>query len=333
MKNKWQSLGDFARAVWGAGAKFGIDDRLSAAVSPSNESVGSDGGYAVPPEVREDVVRPILGEDSLLARTDRQVVTKSALAVPADATPPWAGPTPAWQGEGVQLAEMKTIAAGDLLRLHKLSVLLPVTAELYEDAVGLNAYLRRAIPVKFDFAIADAMLNGTGAGQILGLLAAGATITQTKEAGQGAATVVYKNVSAMWNRLYGPARATAVWALHPDAEQQLQDVTTPSGEALIKYWPDALPTIFGRPAIVTEAAQPLGTRGDLVLFDPRAYLTATRQAEGVKDDVSLHVWFDRDLAALRFTMRLGGQPWLAAPWKRYRSTETVSTSVALETRA
>jgi HK97 family phage major capsid protein len=337
MSNKklWNGLGDFARAVVNTGTRRSVDERLIVAAAPSSsqESVGSDGGYAAPPEVVSEVADAILGEDTIFGRTDRQTATRNSVVVPVDAAPPWAAPQPQWEGEGHPLATMKLALNSDTLKLNKLSVLVPVTNELYEDALGLGAYLRRAIPERFDFKLTDMLLSGTGVGQILGVLNAGAKITQTKEAGQAAGTVAYANLTRMVNRLYAPARKTAVWLIHPDVEMAIQNLTTPGGEPVIVYPPDApFPYIFGRPAFVTEAAKAIGTEGDIVLMDPRSYFSATRHAEGVTSALSMHLWFDYDAAALRFTMRVGGQPWLAAPFQRRNGGTTVSTIVTLENR-
>jgi HK97 family phage major capsid protein len=335
-KQTWQGLGDFARAVVNSGTKLAPTDQrlaVAAAPSPSQEGVGSDGGYAAPPEVTSEVADAILGEETVFGRTDRQSVTRNSIVVPVDAAPPWAAPQPQWEGEGHPLATMKLVLNGEALKLHKMSVLIPVTNELYEDATGLGAYLRRAIPERFDFKLTDALLSGTGVGQILGVLNAGAKITQTKEGAQAAGTVAYANLTKMWNRLYGPSRKTAVWLIHPDAELAMQGLTTPGGEPVIVYPPDApYGYIFGRPAFVTEAAKAIGTEGDIVLMDPRSYFSATRHPEGVKNDVSMHLWFDYDASALRFTMRVGGQPWISAPFQRRNGGTTVSTIVTLENR-
>jgi len=336
-KKLWKGLGDFARAVVNAGTKQAPPDpRLlaaAAAPNPSQETGGSDGGYAAPPEVTSEVADAILGEDTLFGRTDRHDVTRNALVVPVDAAPPWAGPQPQWSAEGQPLASAKMVLSSEPLRLYRMSVLIPVTSELYEDALGLGAYLRHAIPERFDFRLTDALISVAGVGQIVGALNAGAKIMQTKESAQTAGTIAYANLTKMWNRMYGPARKTAVWLIHPDVELAIQGLTTPGGKPVIDYPPESpYGFIFGRPAFVTEAAKAIGTEGDIVLMDPRSYFTATRHPEGVTSAVSMHLWLDYDVAALRFTMRVGGQPWLSAPFQRRNSGTTISTIVTLESR-
>lgn len=63
--------------------------------------------------------------------------------------------------------------------------------------------------------------------------------------------------------------------------------------------------------MVSEACQVVGTPGDIILADAKGILAATRPGE-VREDLSLHVFFDLDMSAFRFTMRLGAVPWWAA---------------------
>ncbi|MNC98378.1 hypothetical protein D3C83_163170 [compost metagenome] len=38
------------------------------------------------------------------------------------------------------------------------------------------------------------------------------------------------------------------------------------------------------------------------------YLSVTK-GSGIRQDVSIHLFFDYDITAFRFVMRVGGQPW------------------------
>lgn len=91
------------------------------------------------------------------------------------------------------------------------------------------------------------------------------------------------------------------------------------------------PTLHGLPVLYREACAPLGQEGDLLLVDPLAYFAALRDP-ATREDVSIHLWFDYDLSAFRFTMRLGGMPWWAAPITRYKTATTISTIVSLAAR-
>jgi HK97 family phage major capsid protein len=332
----FSSWADFAFAVRRAATDRYIDPRLlPQAAAPSlqgQEAVGSDGGYAAPPDLRMDVAAAVLAETSLLGRTDRQVVKGTSLVVPADAAPAFAttGPQVTLEPEAAPLGQSKPGLSSRVVKLNKLQVTVPVTNELFEDAAGLSPYLRRVVSERLDFAVTNWLLTGDGALKPLGVLNSAALITQTKEGAQGAGTVQYANLQKMWSRLWGPSKSRAVWIMHSSVEQALQGLTLPPG--VLTYPPDSpYGFLFGRPMLLTEAAQVIGTVGDLILLDPKALLTATRDGV-VAEDLSMHVWFDLDLSAFRFTMRLGAVPWWAAPVTQLHGGGTVSTMVALEAR-
>jgi len=113
-------------------------------------------------------------------------------------------------------------------------------------------------------------------------------------------------------------------------EQALQGLTLPAG--VLTYPADSpYGFLFGRPMLLTEACQTVGTPGDVILCDPLAILTATRPGE-VREDLSLHCMWDLDVALFRFTMRLGALPWWASTVTQLHGSGTVSSAVVLEAR-
>jgi HK97 family phage major capsid protein len=333
------TLGEFAQNVANAITKRGpVDERFTvaaAAPTPSQEQNGADGGYAAPPDVRADVARLVLGEESLLGRTNRTTTARNSVTIPADAAPAWAtasGPQPKSFGEAQLLAQSKIAAASREVKLQKLDVLIPASDELVEDAPALDAYLRAVVPARMSFKVDDWLINGDGDGvrMPLGFLKAGAKITQAAEGGQTAATINLANTSKMFTRIHAACLPTAVWLAHPETAPQLQALGFPHyAPAGVSGGPQ--PTLHGLPVLYREACAPLGTEGDLLLVDPLSYFAATRDPP-TREDVSIHLWFDYDLSAFRFSMRLGGMPWWAAPITRYKTATTISTIVSLATR-
>jgi hypothetical protein len=47
----------------------------------------------------------------------------------------------------------------------------------------------------------------------------------------------------------------------------------------------------------------------------------------------MHLWFDQDLTAFKFRMRVDGQPWLSTAISPLNGSNTMSAFVALATRA
>lgn len=324
----WASFGQFARAVMAHAVNGQVDPRLvqAAATTYSSEGIGVDGGFAVPPDFRSEIMRKVFGEESLLQRTDQQTTSSNSFTVPLDETTPWqttGGVQAYWEGEAGSITQSKVALQGTTTKLNKLTALVPVTEELLEDATSLGNYLRAKAPEKMDFRIADAIVNGTGIGLPLGILNSAATIEVAPESGQVADSVIFENIVKMWTRLYAPCKPRSVWLVNGDVEQQLISMRFPgnNGTVMPVYLPPGglsgapYGTLMGRPVIPHEAVPGLGDKGDLILADLTKYLTVTKTG-GVRQDVSIHLFFDQDITTFRFILRIGGQPWWKAPITR-----------------
>jgi HK97 family phage major capsid protein len=295
--------------------------RLSnAASSWGGENVGADGGFAVPPEFRSAIAIKINGPDSLLSMTDQLTTSSNTITIPKDETTPWqstGGILAYWENEGQTIPGSKPLLDQSTIRLNKLTALVPVSDELLEDAAGIDSYLRTKAPQKMVAKLNTAIINGTGAGQPLGILQSASLQTVAGKTGQGSTTVIYPNIVDMWNGLYGQWRRNAVWLVNQDVEPQLammafQSLGTPAGTIPV-YLPGntianaGYDTLKGRPVIPCEACSVLGNVGDIILVDLSQYMTVTKG--DIRTDVSIHLYFDQDLTAFRFIFRVAGQPW------------------------
>jgi len=348
-KGKWgfKSFGDFALSVRSAAMPNNagrVDPRLmqNAPTTYSSEGVGADGGYLVPPDFRTTIMEAVMAETSLLGRTDGMTSNSNSLVLPKDTTSNWdttGGIQAYWEGEADQLAQSKLSLQSDQVRLNKLTALVPVTEELLDDASAVDSYLRKKVPEKFDFKINNAIVNGTGAGMPLGFMNSGALITIAKEAGQVADTIVFENIVNMYSRMLASSRGSSVWLVNQDIEPQLMTMGFPtSATATPVFLPpgglSASPyaSLMGRPVIPTEAAQTLGDAGDISLVDLSQYMSVIK-TQGIRTDVSIHLWFDYDVMAYRFIFRVAGQPWLDAPIQPKNGPNTRSPFVTLAARA
>ncbi len=346
---KWgfRSPGEFMMAVKNASRQGGqTDPRLIANAAPNtfgSEGVGQDGGFAVPPDFRTAIMTKVMGEESLLSLTDQQTSSSNTLTFPADETTPWqqsGGIQAYWEAEGGLKQQSKPVLTEKTVKLNKVIALVPMTDELLEDAPAMAGYVNRKAPEKINFKVSDAILNGTGVGMPLGILNSPGTVIVPKDAGQSADTVSFANIQRLWSALTPAARRNARWLMNPDVEGQLNAMSFPgAGTAVPVYLPpgglSAAPygTLMGRPIVYTEAAQALGDKGDIVFGDLSSYLTVVK-AGGIKSDVSIHLWFDYDLTAFRFVMRVGGQPWWNAPVQGFQAgTSSRGFFAALADRA
>lgn len=334
----FRSLGEFTVAARNhANGKH--DARIqNAPTSYGQEAVGSDGGFAVPPDFRSNIMKQVMGEESLLARTDQQTTSSNALTLPLDTTTPWqtsGGVVGSWLGEGALKPQSKPQLGQLECRANKLAALVPITDELLEDVPAMTRWLESKVPEKFNSLINDAIVNGDGNMKPLGLMNSAAKITVTAESGQGAGTVVAKNIVKMWGRMYGKLRGNAVWLINQDVEAQLQQLTMPgTNPSMPAYLPpggfSAAPyaTLFGRPVLPVEACAAVGTEGDIILTDLSQYLTVLK-AGGMRSDVSIHLYFDNDVTAFRFVMRVGGVSYWPTAIARQNGSNTLSPIVTL----
>jgi HK97 family phage major capsid protein len=341
----WPSMGAYATAVKTASMHAGyIDPRLAqnAATTFGQEGVGEDGGFAVPPEFREAIMVKVLGEDSLIGRTDQLTSGSNTFTIPVDETTPWQGTggiLAFWENEGVAITQSKPALDTVSVRLNKLTALVPVTSELLEDASGLDSYLRKKAPEKLDYKVTEAIVDGSGAGQPLGILQSASLVSVAKETSQTADTVNHANINKMWARMSARWRQNAVWLINQDVESQLLGLNSiADGSGTPMFVPPGgintapFGTIYGRPIVPTEACKEVGTKGDIFLVDLNQYMTV-RKTSGIRAETSVHLWFDQDMTAFRFILRVAGQPWWKTAITRANGTNTLSWAVSLDDRA
>lgn len=327
-RGKWgfRSFGEFLGAVRVGSIRGGsVDPRLTrnAATTYGQEGVGADGGFAVPPDFRTAIVTKVMGEQSLLSLTDGQTSSSNSFTVPADETTPWqssGGIQAYWESEAGQITQSKPSLGSKTIKLVKLTALVPVTEELLADASSMASYVQSKAPEKMNFKVQAAIIAGTGGGQPNGIVPSAGTIVVNPESGQAADSIIFENINHMYYRVTPSARSGSVWIMHPDVEEKLPLMKFPTqANGFPVYLPGnnaagaPFGTIYGRPIIVTEACPVLGDKGDIIFGNLKAYLSVTKNTGTVRVDTSMHFFFDQDLQAFRFIMRVGGQPWWDAP--------------------
>ena len=198
-------------------------------------------------------------------------------------------------------------------------------------AQELDRLMVKAVGLELD----NVFLNGTGAGQPVGLVDADATVTVSKEVGQAANTVTYVNATEMLSRLAPGSFNRAVWIVHESALPQLFQLNLPIGTG------GSIPAVFtesggryrlfGRPLVLTDRVQPLGTKGDVILADLTKYLVGIRRSITLAR--SNHVYYASDSVGFRATVSVDGQPTWREPYTPVNGSDTLSPFVVLETRS
>jgi len=296
--NGFRHFGEFAKAVISGAPQNGaqpiIDPRLlvNAPTTYSQEAVGADGGFLVPAEYRDTIMKQVAGEDSLLSMCDEFNTSRNSIIVPQDVTNPGgtSGIQAYWEGEASQLTQSKPVFKDKQARLNKLTALVPVTEEMLEDSPLIGSYLNSKAPEVIGAKINDAIVNGTGAGMPMGFMNSGALISVAKETSQVADTLVPENIDKMWARMQAKSWRNSVWLINQDVMTALDGM-----QRLVKnvagtenvggygaYQPagglSASPygTLKGRPVMPIEGMQTLGDAGDIALVDLSKYMAATK---------------------------------------------------------
>ena len=346
-KRGFKSFGEFVGSVLGAGRGGEHDKRLGAKASLStyaNEGSDSDGGFLIPPEFSGRILEIAMKDDfSLMGRCDQNTCSGNSMTFLADETTDWgsAGIQAYWLGEGGTYTQTKPVLKERTLRLKKLGVLVPLTDELMADAAAAGSMIANKAGRKIMYKVNDAIINGTGAGQPLGIMNSVALKTVAKKTGQTAATLVLENILKMYSAMPAVHRGNAAWFMNQDCEPQLFGLSFDEGASAGKvpiYLPpngladNPLGRLMGSPVIPIPSCQTLGTVGDFLYLSLDQYILLTK-AGGIETAQSMHLWFDQGANALRLTFRVDGQPWLSAPVSAANGSATYSPFVALATRA
>lgn len=356
----FRSLGEFASAVHNACTLNGtVDSRLVRNdASGANETTGADGGYLVPPDYAAGVI-DLIQEQSILLPQARRVTIAGNRLIEAylveskrDDGHRHGGVLAYWKGEAQQYKASKPTFGERTTQLDKLTAICPVTEELLMDEPAIESTLDTKVAQEFAWKADAAIFNGSGSGSMpLGMVMPttnAALVTVDKESGQAAGTVNVQNILKMWNRMPAQCRANAKWYINQDLELQLMQLmmgtdtvaTSDSGVTVSFGGPLWLPAgaygnengkLLGRDVVPLEQAAAVGAVGDIAFLDATQYLIVERA--GINKQTSMHMYFDTDEVAFKFSWRVGGRPdWMTAITGA-NSTIARSPYVALAARA
>lgn len=321
-----------------------VRDAARGVIAPQFQNVmyeksGEDGGFLVPEEISTTILKKLEVQESLLARVRKFQVGGNALTLPVDESQPWnSGVQAYWTAEGAPITESKPAFKDAHLRLHKLAALVKATDELLDDAVALESYIKTAAPDAIMHKVNAAIISGDGVGKPQGILNSAFTVTVAKESGQAADSIVADNIVKMYSRMIPAARAGAVWFVNAGAEEALNGLKNSNGDYIylgagtgLNQSPYA--TLLGRPVIPMMSSLPgIGDTGDIV-FANLDYYWAILKSGGIKSATSIHLHFDREITAFRFSMRIDGKVPFTSPVTTEYGSYQMSAFVKLADRA
>ncbi len=355
----WPNFGEFARDVKAMDATKGgggtitksMEKYLNAlterkAVSGMSEGVGADGGLLIPPDISTAIYEKAFAEDEVLSRTDQYVSGSNVMefrTLKQDSRATGSrhgGVRGYWMDEADQFTKSKPVFEPFTLKAKKLGVFIYVTEELLEDAaIGLESYLSNLVAKELRFMMNDAFINGTGVGMPIGFQNHASVPFVTRDT---ANRILSADVYAIYDRVASAVRQQAVWMIGQSSEAELWKLfgVADAAGTTVGGWPIYLPpgalgaanaapngTLLGRPVIVSEFIPAFKAKGDISLVAWNQYATLTKGA--VKSAVSMHLRFDFDEIAFRFTTRVDGQPWWKLAVTPFKGSDTLSWAVSL----
>jgi len=329
----FDSTGDFFKAV--RNASMGkIDDRFKNTMFEKN---GEEGGFLLPEEMSNEIIKKVQGDESLLAKTKQFTISSNNLTLNIDKNNPWGGIKAYWLAEGAQFTQTQHSFSQASFKLNKLGCIITATDELLEDARALESYINTMAPLAFVQAINESIISGNGVGKPQGILNSGFKYKVAKEGGQAADTIVAKNIIKMYSRMLPASRGNAVWLINAACEEQLRMMKDDNDNYIylapgsqLNQGPYAL--LLGRPVIpMIGSMKELGTEGDICFVDFSYYMSVLK-SQGLNSAMSQHIYFDQQLSAFRFSFRIDGKCPFDAPISTQNGAYQMSAIITLEDR-
>jgi HK97 family phage major capsid protein len=347
-RDKFGSLGEQLVAIINAGRVGGTVDprlRVMGAATGLGETIPSDGGFLIQKDFTTKVYEDLFNNGLVAGKCQKIPISGQSNGTVINgfdessrASSTAGGVIIYWSDEAGTKTASKPKFRRVELNLKKMIGLCYLTDEMIMDAATIEATVSNAFRLAMDYKLQDGIINGNGAGMPLGILAAGCLVSVAAEAGQGADTILMENIVKMYARRFAAQTMNYEWYYNQDIEPQLltMSLSVGTGGGPVYLPPGGLSQvpygqIMGRPAHAIEQCATLGDKGDIIFADFKdGYLLAEKG--GIKQDTSIHVEFLTDQTALRFVLRVDGQPWRASALTPMKGSNTQSHFITLDAR-
>jgi HK97 family phage major capsid protein len=335
---------EFFRAIWHLNGDKGVAAKVAEFRNAASSVSFADGGALVPEAFRARLLEVAVEMGVVRSRAtvvpmETARVQFPSIDVSSQASSLYGGMIAYWGEESGALTDAAPKFGRIDLDARYLTGLSVVPNQLLQDSpISFSALIERLWPRVLAFEEDDAFITGTGVDQPLGFLGADnpAAVTQTKEVGQTASTIVFENVVKMYSRLFPASLANAVWLCAPDVFPELwtMAVSVGTGGSPVMV-ANAVPgppfSLLGLPVIRSEKMPALGQRGCLALADLSYYLVGDRQEMTAASSTD---WkFGNNQTAYRIIQRVDGRPWILSAITPRNGGPTLSPFVELEATA
>lgn len=302
--------------------RAGALDMMAGSPSGQNESVGSEGGFFIAPEVLPGVIEPIYTQDPFLARVTRIPIgsqTNRTVYNVVDESSRVDGSR--WGGIQMFYADEADTVAAKKWKLRQVEQLLKkimgigyLTEEQVLDAPASEALLTKAFTTELAFMLSSEAFRGVGGSHLLGFLKGKGGVVQTIEGTQtiaNSATFVSQNVAKMLANIPSTLWGDVIFLYNQELLPVLMNATVGGTSIPVFIGAGGLAgrmsdTILGRAAFPSELCEAIGTPGDLIAVAPSQYHMAEKG--GAQIATSLHVRFLNDELTLKITYRADGKP-------------------------
>jgi HK97 family phage major capsid protein len=340
---KFNSAVDYLNTIWHLNTTPDNLSRLAELRNAASSVSPADGGFLVPETLRSQLLeialeKAVVRPNATVIPMDSARVPFPAIDVSSNASSVFGGMVAYWGEESAALTDANPKFLRIELDAKKLTGLSVVPNELLQDsAISFSALIERLWPLTLAFEEDSKFMTGTGVGEPLGFLgsANSASVAVSAEAGQPSATIVYENVVNMYARMLPSSLNNAVWIISPDTIPQLFTMALSVGTGgnsmfIVNASGPGPATMFGRPIIVSEKANTLGSRGDIAFVDLSYYLVGDRQSMSASSSTDYK--FGNDQTAFRIIQRVDGRPWIKSAITPKNGGNSLSPFVELAAR-
>jgi HK97 family phage major capsid protein len=308
-------------------AAYGEEIRKKAPLG-ANEGTNTQGGFFIKPEWYREVWDKVREYPKLVEKTDRYSISGNQLNINeinetglADGQR-HGGVLGYWVAEAAALTSSYPAMTQQTLTLNTNVVLVYVTNQLLQDAniESFDTKIKELAGLELLWQENDAVINGSGSQQPLGILNQPALVTVTQSSNDSASMFGFRDLANMFRSIYPASRANACWIVNPEGFTALTAMVFEPATGSATTYPafggitynaadEKYPLrIFGKPVIECMNCPQLGNAGDIILTDLKQLVTAEHPEVYV--DVSEHVQFTTLQTAFRFYRRYD----IRSPW-------------------
>ncbi len=303
------------------------------------ENVGASGGFLVPAEFMATLqavtaeMALVRGRASIIRMRRRQIgIPVLDQTGTTTGLPHWFGGMRFyWAEEAAEKTSTDAKFREVQLVAHKLIGYTTASDELVADsAISLADFLSGPLGMAGGIAWMEdyAFIQGTGAGQPLGVINAGATISVARVG----TDPTYPDLCNMVENFLPSGRG--VWFISQSLYSEMLQMSGPTGNASY-LWGNAQSgapnMLLGFPVVFTEKCPLRNNPGDVILADWRYYLIGDRQATTV-ESTQFDLW-RYDKTSWRAVHRVDGQPWLSQPLYYQDGSTMISPFVILGSKS